>query len=86
MPPMITLWKKIEMNNAQLWSATCISAVFGILGWMFLDISDVQNQQGLMKYQVNELKKTQDDHSKILQEQTITLTVIHDKLHDEFGW
>ena len=53
---------------------------------MFLDISDVQNQQGLMKYQVSELKKTQDDHSKILQEQTITLTVIHDKLHDEFGW
>ena len=74
------------MDNTQLFSAACISAVFGILGWMFLDISDVQNQQGLMKYQVTELKKTQDDHSKILQEQMITLTVIHDKLHDEFGW
>ena len=74
------------MNNAQLWSATCISAVFGILGWMFLDLSDVQTQQGIMKYQVSELKKTQDDHSKILRDQMITLTVIHDKLHDEFGW
>ena len=74
------------MNNAQLWSATCISAVFGILGWMFLDLSDVQNQQGIMKYQVSELKKTQDDHSKILRDQMITLSVTHDKLHDEFGW
>ena len=83
---MITRWKKIEMNNAQLFSAACISAIFGILGWMFLDISDVHSQQGLIKYQVTEMKKTQDLHSKILQEQTITLTVIHDKLHDEFGW
>ena len=53
---------------------------------MFLDVSDVHSQQSLIKYQVSEMKKTQDLHSKILQEQTITLTVIHDKLHDEFGW
>ncbi len=65
---------------------TLIGAVFAILGWMFLVIADMQVKQGLTHYQINELVKTQNIHSQLLERQLIKLTVISDKLHGQFGW
>ena len=65
---------------------TLIGAVFAILGWMFIVITDMQVNQGLTHYQITELKKTQDIHSKLLEDQRILLTVISDKLHAHFDW
>ena len=63
-----------------------ITTVFAISGFYFLAISDLQAKQGLTHYQISQLIKAQDKHSKLLEEQTILLTVISDKLHNEFGW
>ena len=63
-----------------------VSTVFAISGFFFLAISDLQAKQGLTHYQISELIKAQDIHSKLLEEQRILLTVISDKLHNEFGW
>ena len=63
-----------------------VSTVFAISGFYFLAISDLQAKQGLTHYQISELIKAQDIHSKLLEDQRILLTVISDKLHNEFGW
>ena len=63
-----------------------VSTVFAISGFFFLAISDLQAKQGLTQYQIGELIKAQDIHSKLLEDQRILLTVISDKLHNEFGW
>jgi len=63
-----------------------VSTVFAISGFFFLAISDLQAKQGLTQYQINQLIKTQDIHSKILEEQLVKLTVISDKLHAQFNW
>ena len=63
-----------------------VTTVFAISGFYFLAISDLQAKQGLTHYQISELIKAQDIHSKLLEDQRILLTVISDKLHNEFGW
>ena len=82
---LTTAWKKIEMKDSFLRN-TLIGAVFAILGWMFLVISGMQVNQGLTHYQMTELKKTQEVHSTMLEKQLVKLTIISDKLHNEFGW
>ena len=63
-----------------------VSTVFAISGFYFLAISDLQAKQGLTQYQIGELIKAQDIHSKLLEDQRVLLTVISDKLHAHFNW
>ena len=63
-----------------------VSTVFAISGFFFLAISDLQAKQGLTQYQIGELIKAQDIHSKLLEDQRVLLTVISDKLHAHFNW
>mgnify|MGYP004454103843 CR=1 FL=1 len=63
-----------------------VSTVIAISGFFFLAISDLQAKQGLTQYQISELIKAQDLHSKMLEDQLVKLTVISDKLHAQFNW
>ena len=63
-----------------------VSTVFAISGFFFLAISDLQAKQGLTQYQIGELIKAQDIHSKLLEDQRVLLTVLSDKLHAQFNW
>ena len=63
-----------------------VTTVFTISGFFFLAISDLQAKQGLTQYQISELIKAQDIHSKLLEDQRVLLTVISDKLHAHFNW
>ena len=56
-----------------------MTMVIGAVAWLFINVSDLQSEQKLMQYQITEIMETMQKH-------TDTLTVIHDKLHDQFGW
>ena len=56
-----------------------MTVVIASIGWLFLTVSDLKVGQKLMQYQIGEIMTT-------MRANTDTLTIIHDKLHDEFGW
>ena len=56
-----------------------MTVVITSIGWLFLTVSDLKVGQKLMQYQVGLLNES-------MKVQTETLQVIHDKLHDQFGW
>ena len=56
-----------------------MTVVITSIGWLFLTVSDLKVGQKLMQYQIGEIMTT-------MRANTDTLTIIHDKLHDEFGW
>ena len=56
-----------------------LTMVVGAVAWLFLNVSDLQSEQKLMQYQINEIMDT-------MKKNTDTLTTIHDKLHAQFGW
>jgi hypothetical protein len=56
-----------------------ITVVITSIGWLYLTVSDLKVGQKLMQYQVGLLNES-------MKVQTETLQVIHDKLHDQFGW
>jgi len=56
-----------------------MTVVIASIGWLFLTVSDLKVGQKLMQYQVGLLNES-------MKVQTETLQVIHDKLHDQFGW
>ena len=55
-----------------------MTVVITSIGWLFLTVSDLKVGQKLMQYQIGEIMTT-------MRANTDTLTIIHDKLHDEFG-
>ena len=52
-----------------------VTTVFAISGFYFLAISDLQAKQGLTHYQISELIKAQDKHSKLLEEQDSKIVI-----------
>ena len=63
-----------------------ISTIIAVSGFFFLAISGLQAKQGLTQYQVGELIKANELHSKLLEDQRILLTVLSDKPHAHFNW
>ncbi len=78
MPLLITVWKKIKMADKNF-NRVFITVVITSIGWLYLTVSDLKVGQKLMQYQVGLLNES-------MKVQTETLQVIHDKLHDQFGW
>ena len=56
-----------------------LAGVVGTIGWLLINVSEMHANQMVLQYQVNEIMDT-------MKKYTDTLTTIHDKLHDQFGW
>ena len=56
-----------------------VSTVIGLFGFFFLAITDLQAKHGITDYQVGELIKANELHSKLLRELSY-------KLHVHFNW